>query len=299
MKPPPDVPKIPFAAIGEPFEALLLATINKSEREWPPHWAGLADAQATVERMLRVARNTWRALRFLCAQEPEYHARKVEFALAAAPMVRSNLEVLFAFIFLFDDLGPRANWFMKSGWREVQDEYARHQSLYGTDPDWREWLDGYNGFVEQLATLAKITDADRARPASIKWWPTPGKMIKHPSLNPERKAFMEFLNDWHYKQLSSQHHLSMPGLVMRSQALMPASQQEEHFEWHMEKQRSDVIVTALILTLAILTEVNHEAHFALNTRLAYIWGTLTPDMGIARELYDRRYQGMVNEPSAA
>ena len=299
MKPPPDVPEIPFAAIGERFEDLLLAIINKIEREWPSRWAELADAHATMERMLRVSRNTWRALRFLCAQEPKYHARKVEFALAAAPMVRSNLEVLFAVIFLFDDLGPRASWFVRSGWREVQDEYSRHQKLYGEDPEWSEWLNGYKDFVEQLATLARITDENRKRPASIDWWPTPAKMMRHPGLSTERKTFMEFLNDWHYKQLSSQHHLSLPGLVMRSQALMPAAQQEEQFEWHVEKQRSDVIGTALLLTLAILTEVNHEARFGLSTRLAYVWGALVPDIGIARELYDRRYSAMVGENSAA
>jgi hypothetical protein len=91
MDPTPPLPALPYGTISPEFENLLVATVNKVDREWPAKWQAYPGAAYIVESVARITHNTHLSIRYLCAQEPPRPERKVEFALSAIPIVRSLL----------------------------------------------------------------------------------------------------------------------------------------------------------------------------------------------------------------
>ena len=59
------------------------------------------------------------------------------------------------------------------------------------------------------------------------------------------------------------------------------------------KIRSDSVSYAVVLLLALLTEINHLFGLALGQRCAYLWGVLSEYLGIAKELYSERYESLL------
>lgn len=80
------------------------------------------------------------------------------------------------------------------------------------DPAWREWLDGVSGTNDWLKAQASITPAEEATPRTVPYWPNPGKM-KIQTRDEVRAAFLRYLDDWFYKELSSKSHLSFLGFA--------------------------------------------------------------------------------------
>ena len=52
-------------------------------------------------------------------------------------------------------------------------------------------------------------------------------------------------------------------------------------------------MVAVTLLLAFLSEVNMLLGFNLGPRIAYLWGVLKEYFGLAEELYDARYRGLL------
>jgi hypothetical protein len=130
MDPTPPLPTLPFGNIRAEFENLLVATINKVDREWPAKWHAYPGAKYIVDSVARITNNTHLSLRYLCVQDPPRLERKPEFALSAIPVVRSLLDSVFLLVFLFEDLPARSMWYPKSGWREQADWLGiRHPTL--------------------------------------------------------------------------------------------------------------------------------------------------------------------------
>src|SRR5437899_7123078 len=149
MDPTPPLPTLPYGSIRHDFENLLVATINKVDREWPAKWQALPGAAYIVDSVARITSNTHFSLRWLCVQDPPRPERKSEFALSAIPIVRSLLDTVFLSVFLFEDLPVRSMWYLKGGWREEAEELARHQASYAGDAAWQEWLDVFAKTLEE------------------------------------------------------------------------------------------------------------------------------------------------------
>ena len=125
-----DIPMLPFDAIGEEFDNLLEATVNKLKREWPSKWREYPGAKIIFESFIRVVRNTYQSIRFLAAEKPPNSARKIEYSLSGFPLARVILDSLFTIVFLFDDLSSHTEWYYKSGWREIVEDYQRYLNNY-------------------------------------------------------------------------------------------------------------------------------------------------------------------------
>jgi hypothetical protein len=288
----PDLPALDYATFGSEFETLQQVTINKLEREWPQKWERVPGANVVLESIMRVTRNTYQSIRFLAADTPENPARKLEYSLSVTPLARTLADTLFNLVFLFQDLPERSRWYYKSGWREVTEEYNRHVAVYGGDPEWKEWLNEFAQGIAQMEKTYEVTDEERNDPRRIPWWPHPGKMLRHQVLSEDRRAFLQYVNDWFYRSLSSHSHLSLPGLFMRSAALLPGTDKGED-DWRLEKQRSDAVVVSTVLTLAIMSEIELECHFGFGVRLSYVWGILNGYFGLAKALHAQRYEGIL------
>jgi hypothetical protein len=291
----PELPTLPCGTFGPEFECLLTATVNKIDREWPAKWRACFGAAYVVESIARVTRNTHLSLCYLCAQEPPDSARKAEFALSAIPVVRSLLDTVFLLVFLFEDLPARSLLYLKSGWRELTEEFERYNALYHEDPTWKEWLEEFRRGLKHAEDLALVSPEESANPGSITFWPTPGQMLKSNALSPAGRTFLQHLNDWFYRNFSSYSHLSLPGLIMRSEALRPNSDAEDERirQWRVDKQRSDAMAMEIMMGLAIISEIDAACRFGLHTRLRYVWGMLNGYYGFSRDLYGLRYDGLL------
>jgi hypothetical protein len=111
-----------FKIIAQDLEDLLAALENKLERE-----AGKVDQLALLYFVpaARIVRNTWKTIQYFSADTPVDHKRKREFALSAAPLNRSILDIVFNSVFLLEDPASRFRWLVKAGWREQKVEYER------------------------------------------------------------------------------------------------------------------------------------------------------------------------------
>ena len=283
----PEFPKLPWASFGPQLRTVLEATMNKLDREWPSQWRSVSGANSLFELLARSLQNTFHTILVLSSDGPQYPLRR-EDALSVPPLARGILDVLFTTVYLFDNLPSRVSQYYKGGWRETWEEHQRFQAKYQSDADWDQWLKGFAKMLDKSATLYGISAPERANPKALPYWPTPGQMLKDGSVDARRRDYLVYLNDWFYKHLSAQSHLSLPGLAMRAGALV-RNHDTDLRDAHLDKQRSDQVLTSSLIALAFASEVQIECRFDLAERLKYIWTILTSQFGMARELYDPWY----------
>ncbi len=102
-----------------------------------------------------------------------------------------------------------------------------------------------------------------------------------------RKNFAVVLNDWFYRNLSSDSHLSWSGYARRFSNFIDADEKDRTNR--LMKYKSDCVMTTISLVLALLSEIECEMRFDLSVRLKYVWGILSNFYGEAKELYELRY----------
>jgi hypothetical protein len=282
-----------FQLIREPLDTLLEATANKVEHESPPHvYAEGADAILTP--LVRVAIWDFRSIRHLC--DERLLGYRPELTTSIPPLTRTLADAVFTVVFLFNDLVGNTRRFFKAGWRDSCEQFRRSLEKYGADPRWSEYLQQQADFLcntlrgwqippEEVADLEK----------HIRRWPNPGKMARHPRLSSERRAFLEYLDEWLYRRLSSQAHLSAPGLSMRGGPLVRRLwKTREARDEHLEKLKSGNALTAVTLVLTLASEIEAELKFGLAERAKYIWTMLMEHgWGEATEIYDQRYKALL------
>jgi hypothetical protein len=284
----PDLPALPWNTFGPELRQIVQATVNKLDREWPPKWRSLGGAAAVLESFARIVHNSFHTIVVLSFDKPTYPLTP-EDSLSLPPITRTLLDILFSTIFLLEDLPTRSGQYFKGGWRENAEEFQRILARYGQDPDWKEWIASFQGYLEESATLYGITADERANLKKLPYWPIPSRILKDPSLGADRRDLLQHLYDWYYKHLSAESHLSPSGLAMRVGALLPA-QDDELRDWRLSKQRSDQVTAASLIALAFATEIDIAFVYGLRPRLAYVWTILAQHVGMARELYEPWYQ---------
>ena len=201
-------------------------------------------------------------------------------------------------MFLLEDLPRRCEWYHKAGWRESKLELDRYKKQYGHLPEWSSWLTELSKFVSQGLEVFGITQAEAANPRNISEWPNPGKMtnygIKQGMRVPASRKFLTYLNDWFYRDLSQQSHLSGYGFMKRGGFLIADFHKVDGIEKKLEKFRSDQAFTTIILTLALASEIEAHLDFGLAARFKYVWVILSGYSRVAEELYDVRYSTLLN-----
>jgi hypothetical protein len=287
----PPEKRLAFAVVREPLEALSAATIANIERRLPPSITNVLGAPPLLLLLTKVAETTFSTIRYFCAETPEDPARRLSFASSAPPLVRSLLDEIYTVIFVGEDVAGRVLWYNRAGWREMREEHGRHLQRYkGKSPEWDAWLAEYGEKLDKNQTHFGITAQEAAQPKAIQRWPTPAQMLGLKVLGPENQKFLEYMQDWFYREFSQADHLSLPGLIRRGAPfLLPPD--EKRTENTKKKLRSDWVGHALLLYLAFLTEVILLCGFDFKDRSAYIWGILKEYSPIAAEVWQERYNG--------
>ena len=279
---------LPFGTIRPQLEEVLIAVGNKLEREWPQKWHAYSEAAVMLRGTVAVTENTYHTVRILCADPHPHPSVRPEFVVSVPPLARTILDSLFTVVFLFEDLPERIKWYLKSGWRELYEEHQRYQQTYGTDPTWKDWLAKQSWFVDQMKVDWGITPDEQTSRSKIPWWPNPGQMTRDPQTSQARTDYLRYLNDWFYRELSSDSHLSWPGLARRSMHFLNKGREQRDRD--LDKFRSDCLAVTIALVLAILSEIQVELEYDLAQRLKYIWGVLKPGFLMIRELHEYRYE---------
>lgn len=243
-----------------------------------------------LELLVKVSRDTWDSIKFLCREKLD-HVRRVELVYAVPPLARTLLDSLIILIYIFDDRTTNSRRYYAGAWRDRHSEHQRLFAKHGGDPAWKTWFEASEASIEQVAKLANITPAERANPASIDYWPNPGKISgkRCRTKDPKRCDFLRFLNEWFYGTLSGDSHLTFPGLERRGGFYARIADGVDLDEHH-KRARSLFLLEALGIYVAMLSEMSGELRFEHEkTRLRAIWSRLSPASVDAAEFFARRY----------
>ena len=214
--------------IWNPLDELLQKAENLLERRWreflpPPHDVTSDTAALLLRGFVVIARNTFKTMRFICADKPPDPDRKPDFARAAPPLARVILEVLFTVTFMLEDLPARVRWFERAGWRSMHEDLERLRGAYQADPDWREVLSEREERLLHGRLHLGVTEEQVANPRQIPRWPIPSKMKHHA---PALKEHFQFLEDWFYGHLSADAHVSWPGFVRHAGPMLKLTSED-------------------------------------------------------------------------
>ncbi len=269
-----------YKLIGTQIDRLLESVVNRAEREWPKSSDPPTNEAYTVMiGTLRSVANTFKTVRYLCAEKSPDWRHRPELALATPPLVRTILDSFYTVVFVFEDIRPRSEWYMHSGWRELAEYVDRVKRDYGSDPVWKEYLDETVPRLEQLRIMIGRPESELRKTI---WWPTPPQM-KNFALRADTIKFFEYLRDWYYKEFSAVSHLSLPGLI---QSVTPLMQGVDVAK--VEQLRGYYFKQVTILLMAIYSEFEAELTPGVSADLKYVWQMLHQHYPFAKEIYQHR-----------
>ena len=254
-----DEPKsLDFTVIGEPLNKLLIAVANKLEREWPQRYRNVIGARELFVMHLRTAHATYLSALCLCGD-----ILCVPSGLESCP-----LDSLFAVLFILEDLPTRCEWFWESGWKELRLELDRYLAEYGNLPEWQSWLAQLTEHCRRGIAHAKLSSTQAADPSKLRSWLNVGAMLNFgisPNVPlPPLRAFMKYLNDYFYIDLSQQAHLGGWGLVKRAGFFMDEIRNAPETEALLKRNRYGHVGQTVALVLGLASEI--EAHFNFGLR---------------------------------
>lgn len=293
----PEAPRnIDASVIAEPLDSVVGALGNKLEREWPVAFANVQGARELFLLTVRLADITSRSIRWLSADTPPDPGRRLEYCLSVPPLNRTILDSLFTIMFVLEDLPSRCAWYHKAAWREQCIELDRYRAEYGHLAEWRDWLGRLTALTDLGVSMLGLSPAEAAQPLSIPGWPNPGKManygISPTTPIPPVRAFMRYLNDWFYADLSQQAHLGGTGLMKRGSPLIMSRNDPQRSQALMKNKYSWIGQNFAVM-LALISEIEAYFRFGLRERMNYLWGLLVPVIPVAKEIHAKRYRDLM------
>jgi hypothetical protein len=258
------------SVITEPLDSLLTALAFKIEREWPARLQQIKGAREIFLLTLRTADMTYRSVRWLCAEVPPDPDRRLEYCLSVPPLNRTILDNLFTVLFILEDLPSRCDWYYKASWREERIELERYKQEFGNLPEWQDWLARAQAHSDFGITFLGLTAHEVANPHPMTKWLNAGSMVNY-KLSPAKpippiRAFMRYLNDWFYADLSQQTHLGGAGLMKRSTPLL-LDKNDPQREHALKRNRKAWSCQTITLILALASELERYFRFGLVDRL--------------------------------
>jgi hypothetical protein len=244
--------------------------------------------------MLRFATNSYETVCFINTKDDASHLRKQRFVLTVAPINRQILDLLFTIVYMRDDFPARSMDYELSGYRGLREESVKFEGRFGGNPEWQPWLLAVRAQCSLLETYLNIPAEMRAKPDLIPRWPTPSRLRKKQTAC---KDFLNFLHDWLYDDTSAQAHLTAGGLMMVGMMvvsdLLPDRQRELADNYIILRYQFAHVSRTFAIVLAIASELNCFYDLGHDEAIHNIWGRLGGYSEEARDLYERRYRGLV------
>ena len=243
---------------------------------------------------IRLAANSYNALRYLVAEEPQDANRKPHFVLVIPPVNRQLLDLLFTLVYMFDDFRPRSRAYRRATWRELSEESHKVSTAHRNDPEWKPHFKNIKVAKDAVIAGAGITPEEQKRPSMIPYW-------KHPEELSEEKTpsrpFLRWLFKWLYADTSAQAHLSANGLFMTAPFILLDLLGEnrklaERDEYH--SYRFHQFSRTILIVLAVATEIDSHFKLGCENDASYLWGIIQGYVIEGKNMYDQRYDALLN-----
>jgi len=248
--------------------------------------------------MVRFAANSYHAAKYIMADEPDDPNRNMKYALILPGVNRQLLDLLFSLVYMMDDFEARSLEYQKAGWREAKEEYQRFRNRFSRDREWTPFFEASRANIAQIEPILGLTDAERKNPKLIPYWKAPYKLTTQKT---KSRPFLKWLETWLYGDTSAQAHLSFGGLFTISPFLVAEiiggqfQEQIENREIH--SYRYQQFSRTAIVTLAIATEADARLQLRNRDALLQLWGIFGEYSAEAKEMFQHRYQALLNSYS--
>jgi len=296
-----------FTPIRDDFHKLLANVGNQLEREWPRRYSQVGSGQMVLLQLVRLAVLNYKTIAFVCSDLKDGAVRDPRFCLATPALNRTILEIIASTLYLLEDLPRHADLFFKAAWRDEQETLAKYRARYAGRPRWDAYISTRTAGVEKLEESLRITDQEKQDINRVLRWPKLGKIIKRVRAdypNSEALPYLEFLNDWVYRELSTQSHLEPKGLgemglfFLGMADLQAISRQDrdgvdERLEFKLQEFRTNQVWTAVTLILSLATEIDSHFDYGLREKLAFYWTLFRAHSETVEEFHDERYGALL------
>jgi len=228
------------------------------------------------------------------------------FALSTPPLNRTILEIIVSVLYLLEDLPRHTELFFRAGWRDEEEMLSKYRETYSGRVRWDAYIAHRTEMQTKIEANLKITPEEKNDLNKILRWPKMARVIRRlQNEYPQSNAipFIQFLDDWLYRELSTQSHLEPRGLgelglyFLGMEDLKVISGEDRdgiraRLDDKLEEFRTTQMWTAITLVLALVSEI--EIHFAygLKQKLIFVWTLVNAHNDISEEVYKERYEKM-------
>ena len=110
---------------------------------------------------------------------------------------------------------------------------------------------------------------------------------------PPTRAFMKYLDDYFYIDLSQQAHLTPWGMVKRTGFLLDEIHVLPATDFPMRKYRNFQVAQTTMFALAIASELEAHFQFGLRQECLFAWSVAAQVIAIGEEMYRKRYRELL------
>lgn len=251
----------------------------------------LVGLNATV----RFTKNSYDAVRYLVADTPEDLNRRPNYVLIVPAVNRQLLDLLFTLVYMFDDYAARVLEYEKAGWRESKQEYEMLHERFGDDPEWSDFFANRGRILDAMAAFLSLTQEEQQKISLIPWWGTPTQLMRKKT---QSQAFLKWLYEWFYQDLSREAHLSSSGVYRIAPFVLAeivGGREKEIVDSHViQIFRFTQISRLALIVLAIMTELS--THFSLGNfdSVSYLWQILSDQVPEGKDMFDQRYKSLID-----
>jgi hypothetical protein len=251
-----------------------------------------------VNLIVRFARNSYNAVRYVAGNTPEDHRRNPDYVMVVPAINRQLLDLLFSLVYMLDDMSARSLQYQRAGWRELDQHYRMFKTRFSQDPEWKPHFKNVKGVLDGMVHRFGITETERRNPQLVPFWKTPTQLKDEQT---ESRPYLRFLEKWLYGDTSAQAHMSFGGLAMVSPMLVADLIGGEREEW----VRKRIIVQyhfmhflrTAIVTLAIASEIDVHFNLGNSSAASYLWNIFAEYSAEAKDMIQQRYEKLLAAPS--
>lgn len=288
-----------YPLVMERMDGLLINVDRDLQRRGRQAAKGKADdaerCLSLLNVMVRFARNSYDAVRYLTGTTPEDHRRRPNYVLVVPTINRQLLDLLFSLVYMLDDFGARSLQYQRAGWRELDQEYQMFKRQFSKDPEWKQHFRNVRNVLDDLIVRFGITDEQCKNPKLVPFWKHPGELKDEQT---EGRPFLRYLEKWLYGDTSAQAHLSFGGLAMVGPFLVADIVGGQDEEWVKNRiilqYHFKHFSRTAIVTLAIATEIDSYCKLGNADAAAYLWNVFAEYSAEAKEMLQYRYERLLD-----
>lgn len=247
-----------------------------------------------VVLFVHIAINSYSAVRYLISEaEPKDHMRRPAFIFVVSPINRQLMDLLFTLVYMLDDFPNRRLMYERAVFREFCESVHRFRTRYARDPEWKHYFRAVDAMKKRGISELRISQAEVKNLKAIGYWPHPGGIEDEPTAS---KPFLRWLNEWIYRDISAEAHVSPFGLSAMAQFFLSSiSNPGDDFTSRRDYQIYKFVHFSrmTLAVLAVATELNCFFKLDCDDSVQYLWRIMCEHVEDAKDAYEKRYSSKI------